>query len=187
MPLSTPARECPPEPSQQDCAGEPSLTNGSEGLHTQFLWKNKNVPHISPLCSEAYALMLHWGVMCSYMLRLPTYPNTWEWEALGSTGGHDVPVQAGNSSPLAHGLELAAHRQAGTPGWATAAWTFKWYQIHLSLQQAKSELTTAKAEPHRTLSEARKKSPTHSPCSHCTVLSTVLGKLDPEGQLWQWR
>lgn len=28
----------------------------------------------------------------------------------------------------ARGLELPAHRQAGTPRWATAAWTFKWHQ-----------------------------------------------------------
>lgn len=186
MPLFPPARECPPELSQQDRAGNLSLTNGSEGLHTQFLWKNKNVPHISLLCSVVYALVLRWGVGSSYTLRLPTHPNTWAREALGSTGGDDAPRRQ-VTSPRAHGLELAAPRQAGTAGWATAARTSKWHPTRLSLQQAKSELTTAKAEPHHTLSEARKKSPTGSLCSRGTVLGAVLGKLDPEGQLWQQR
>lgn len=171
------------DPSRTGLESSP-LPMGTRDSHTLFYSKRIKMCLTFPLCSEAYALTLHWSVGCYYTLRLPTHPKTWAQEALGSTGADDIPAQADSSSLLAQGLKLATRTQAGVSGWVIAAWTFKWYQTGLSLQQAKSELTKAKPEPHHTCQRPGR-----------WALQTVLAhaaqhsfsKANPTGHLWQKR
>lgn len=119
----------------------------------------KCASHFTSLLS---GLCFHAALRCFYVLVLPTHPNTRVWEVLGSMGGDDVPTEAGNLLLWHTGWRLLhtdklTHRgeQLQLGHWSDTK--------HVSLQQAKSELKRAKAEPKCTLSKAREKSPTGNP------------------------